>query len=111
MPEIHDMWSTIGETGSKMEMDTFRQDPIAEYMLMSTSQPEMNLLERAREINPELLDGLVAEVEQAKTGLDLSSDIGQAAFERSLRQLYYPCLLYTSPSPRDRQKSRMPSSA
>ena len=25
--------------------------------------------------------------------------------------LYYFCLLYTSPSPRDRQKSRMPSSA
>ena len=24
---------------------------------------------------------------------------------------YYDCLLYTSPSPRDRQKSRMPSSA
>src|SRR5678810_1507285 len=24
---------------------------------------------------------------------------------------YYRCLLYTSPSPRDRQKSRMPSSA
>ena len=24
---------------------------------------------------------------------------------------YSPCLLYTSPSPRDRQKSRMPSSA
>ena len=27
------------------------------------------------------------------------------------RWLFYPCLLYTSPSPRDRQKSRMPSSA
>ena len=26
-------------------------------------------------------------------------------------QLYNSCLLYTSPSPRDRQKSRMPSSA
>ena len=25
--------------------------------------------------------------------------------------LIYTCLLYTSPSPRDRQKSRMPSSA
>ena len=25
--------------------------------------------------------------------------------------LWYGCLLYTSPSPRDRQKSRMPSSA
>ena len=26
-------------------------------------------------------------------------------------KLIYTCLLYTSPSPRDRQKSRMPSSA
>ena len=26
-------------------------------------------------------------------------------------QTLYDCLLYTSPSPRDRQKSRMPSSA
>ena len=26
-------------------------------------------------------------------------------------ELYRGCLLYTSPSPRDRQKSRMPSSA
>ena len=26
-------------------------------------------------------------------------------------KVLYPCLLYTSPSPRDRQKSRMPSSA
>ena len=29
----------------------------------------------------------------------------------TLVQLLYFCLLYTSPSPRDRQKSRMPSSA
>ena len=28
-----------------------------------------------------------------------------------LRELVEACLLYTSPSPRDRQKSRMPSSA
>ena len=27
------------------------------------------------------------------------------------KALVYRCLLYTSPSPRDRQKSRMPSSA
>ena len=26
-------------------------------------------------------------------------------------ELLYPCLLYTSPSPRDRTRSRMPSSA
>ena len=30
---------------------------------------------------------------------------------RNLRDDYTTCLLYTSPSPRDRQKSRMPSSA
>ena len=30
---------------------------------------------------------------------------------RNLDRLNEPCLLYTSPSPRDRQKSRMPSSA
>ena len=27
------------------------------------------------------------------------------------KNIFYTCLLYTSPSPRDRQKSRMPSSA
>ena len=31
--------------------------------------------------------------------------------EASLEDLTNSCLLYTSPSPRDRQKSRMPSSA
>ena len=29
----------------------------------------------------------------------------------AIDDLYLVCLLYTSPSPRDRQKSRMPSSA
>ena len=43
------------------------------------------------------------------------SNMGEA-FERQKKQIqsltvYNGCLLYTSPSPRDRQKSRMPSSA
>ena len=32
-------------------------------------------------------------------------------FNNDFIKLYKNCLLYTSPSPRDRQKSRMPSSA
>ena len=36
---------------------------------------------------------------------------GRLCDETILKALVYPCLLYTSPSPRDRQKSRMPSSA
>ena len=39
-------------------------------------------------------------------GAQISSDIDGEDFGIS-----YTCLLYTSPSPRDRQKSRMPSSA
>ena len=35
-------------------------------------------------------------------------DLTKSIKERGMIQ---PCLLYTSPSPRDRQKSRMPSSA
>ena len=44
--------------------------------------------------------------QEPKTILDHSN--GTTAPSRSL---YLLCLLYTSPSPRDRQKSRMPSSA
>ena len=32
-------------------------------------------------------------------------------FDRIADKAYYPCLLYTSPSPRDTRRSRMPSSA
>ena len=46
----------------------------------------------------------------------LKSDINMMSFEHRLLSAIVvahnvPCLLYTSPSPRDRQKSRMPSSA
>ena len=37
--------------------------------------------------------------------------MGRKTFESLPRVLPNSCLLYTSPSPRDRQKSRMPSSA
>ena len=33
------------------------------------------------------------------------------AYDERFKKWRYDCLLYTSPSPRDRQKSRMPSSA
>ena len=39
------------------------------------------------------------------------ADLGQAALDWWPRHYPGTCLLYTSPSPRDRQKSRMPSSA
>ena len=41
----------------------------------------------------------------------LIEEMTEAGTLSSLNPETHPCLLYTSPSPRDRQKSRMPSSA
>ena len=42
---------------------------------------------------------------------DLHDNKGRVFSKSSVSMKYRFCLLYTSPSPRDRQKSRMPSSA
>ena len=67
------------------------------------------------------LVGTIAEAcskEGVKKFLDLNSSTGYPDIRRPLNEdeywidePYKSCLLYTSPSPRDRQKSRMPSSA
>ena len=36
---------------------------------------------------------------------------GKAFYDQLMEQQYVACLLYTSPSPRDKRQSRMPSSA
>eukprot|EP01015_Nassula_variabilis_P011277 TRINITY_DN19140_c0_g1_i1.p2 TRINITY_DN19140_c0_g1~~TRINITY_DN19140_c0_g1_i1.p2 ORF type:complete len:156 (+),score=22.13 TRINITY_DN19140_c0_g1_i1:131-598(+) len=46
-----------------------------------------------------------------KNQLLLNSAIASTEATTSLLRSQFTCLLYTSPSPRDRQKSRMPSSA
>ena len=38
-------------------------------------------------------------------------EVDHTFFEEAVVDLYKDCLLYTSPSPRDRTRSRMPSSA
>ena len=40
-----------------------------------------------------------------------SREYDPVAILTKVKEMNYTCLLYTSPSPRDRQKSRMPSSA
>ena len=60
--------------------------------------------------------GVVDRVEVTSGGLifsqhDLSEDVFIVRSGCISLSRYNSCLLYTSPSPRDRQKSRMPSSA
>ena len=46
--------------------------------------------------------------------VNVNSELKNKIFEdfEEITEIYFnPCLLYTSPSPRDREKSRMPSSA
>ena len=57
------------------------------------------------------VDGLSILMVLLTTFISLLAIIGSwSAIEAQLKQ-YYICLLYTSPSPRDRTRSRMPSSA
>src|SRR5678809_331244 len=50
-------------------------------------------------------------LELDEQGRVLNAQYAQKRATDYLRAYCNPCLLYTSPSPRDRQKSRMPSSA
>ena len=77
-------------------------------------------IERAdiiRDLRAGVFDVLVG-INLLREGLDMPEvslvailDADKEGFLRSETSLIQTCLLYTSPSPRDRQKSRMPSSA
>ena len=61
-----------------------------------------------------LLPGLSNLIDDISEEKKLPPQVVEAALREALLkgyERYRRCLLYTSPSPRDRQKSRMPSSA
>ena len=65
-------------------------------------------------ITPEMKAKLEAELQQLIDNRPaIAAEINERREEGDLKENagYDACLLYTSPSPRDRQKSRMPSSA
>ena len=56
-------------------------------------------------------DGVYISDEDVKAVLKYAVDTKRTIVDNTIRVIDMNCLLYTSPSPRDRQKSRMPSSA
>ena len=70
---------------------------VYEYLELSNAVTCMNYVNKETEIPPVLMMHGLADDKAWRSGI--------------LDREEYGCLLYTSPSPRDRQKSRMPSSA
>ena len=65
--------------------------------------------------NVESIESVSVDIEKKSVEVISSSDLDMMNVSQLLDEQGYTvvqsCLLYTSPSPRDRQKSRMPSSA
>ena len=61
----------------------------------------------------DLYSSIWASCDELRGGMDASQYKDYVLFMLFIKYITdkYGCLLYTSPSPRDRQKSRMPSSA
>ena len=72
---------------------------------------------KKRKIKPQLLKTVKKfredELEHHDTGVEHQAEMttGYVLLSKTIKQLCYTCLLYTSPSPRDGLLSRMPSSA
>ena len=80
------------------------------------SKQAFNGLLKTLEEPPPSLKFILATTEVRKIPVTILSrcqrfDLKRVSVEQLCEHLYKICLLYTSPSPRDRQKSRMPSSA
>jgi ElaB/YqjD/DUF883 family membrane-anchored ribosome-binding protein len=87
------------EAGGSSVIADIRARQLEAERAMRRADRQIDELKRLRQHHKKLLKKAKREFEQAKRQRD-----------RARRQATN-CLLYTSPSPRDRQKSRMPSSA
>ena len=81
-----------------------KSDPIIFYLDLKVKNNSVNI--------EEFLDGVVKSVNETEPGTMLYEYyLSEDKKKVSLIEIYKTCLLYTSPSPRDVEESRMPSSA
>ena len=89
---------SLGYDTGQMSVDVYEAPAVAQSWFV---------LERIRQIARE--HG--ADMADAVKLVQYFRDLRHYPFYNRVRGLFYPCLLYTSPSPRDKRQSRMPSSA
>ena len=75
-------------------------------MYQGTKDRPFQFVTRAKDIN-----AINRNPEMMAKKMSYVGATGKAVYDFYVSEEFYSCLLYTSPSPRDRQKSRMPSSA
>ena len=103
------MLDVLGESSMAGFIERVVPDSILDRAPLPLQQPldEPEALKELSQI-AELNDVLTSCMGQGYYGCHTPSVLQRNVFENPG---WYTCLLYTSPSPRDRQKSRMPSSA
>ena len=75
--------------------------------IFEVPQPGNDLIEKAEKVRLASIKISQTENQNRIKALNFMADY----LEKNSIEILEACLLYTSPSPRDRQKSRMPSSA
>ena len=68
---------------------------------------EIKTLKKNKYVQEDRFSGIEDEIRKISDRIEIST----AKLHEEVKERHSHCLLYTSPSPRDRQKSRMPSSA
>ena len=105
LDEINTLDDLFGKFLGKVEIPKLIQ------MAMSALMDQMEFPDLFESLLGAIMGNFSLEMilDEILANLDLSVQV--SIFADLLENLNLPCLLYTSPSPRDRQKSRMPSSA
>ena len=86
----------IGEPNTDIEI---------EGVTIETPDMEVEAIEMQEDVSA------IVNPEPEMTDVQFDSNLAEYIEDDELGKISSTCLLYTSPSPRDRQKSRMPSSA
>ena len=88
-------------------------DPIEEIINVNIPNPNPNLVQQPNPVAPRISIVNTIEAQHLRTYKEENPelyDMLNDAYKQNLPP-YTTCLLYTSPSPRDKRQSRMPSSA